>query len=84
MITAEQARDLADNIQTPAAQALLSKLNTRISNAAIAGNSCLDITKEDDIPCVFNYLEHLGYKVETTKDKEYGKVVLRVVSWKEH
>jgi hypothetical protein len=82
MITPDEARDLANNLNTPAAQQLLSKLNEKISVAATAGKFCIELTKEEDIPCVYKYLETLGYKIEVTREKEYGTVLMRKISWK--
>ena len=80
MITANQARDLADNIETVAAKSLLSNLNQKIRDAAISGLFEIDITREPEVPCVISYLEHIGYRIEEVKD-DRNYLVKRKLCW---
>lgn len=80
MITAVQAKDIADNLNTKAAQELLRVLELSIRDAASKGEFILDATKFDNIPCVYEHLRTLGYGILETFD-EYNIPIHRKIIW---
>lgn len=80
MITAVQAKDIADNLNTKAAQELLRVLELSIRDAASKGEFSLDATNYDRIPCVYEHLRTLGYGIEETLD-EYNIPIHRRIIW---
>ena len=84
MITAKEARDMADGVNE-ILKPYLEILNARIQTRSFCGYyDCKAYLKLDinTILCkhLLKYLEELGYNVEIYKDKDYNSIIN--INWK--
>jgi hypothetical protein len=64
MINAKDARELADNIKTKAAQEQLELLNDLIREAAAKGLLTTEVVDIKLLPCVEHYLKYQSYTLD--------------------
>jgi len=77
MITAQEARDIANKITTLESQNQLKALDGDIWGAAVLGKFSINITRTSLSPCVEEFLQRAGYKFEG--GNELGSS--RTISW---
>lgn len=77
MITAQEARDIANQITTLESQNQLKAVDQAVWGAAVLGKLSVDVTQLTLLPCVVEYLERTGYKL--TRVNELGSS--QEISW---
>lgn len=81
MITAKEARDLSDNLQTQKAKECLEAIEERIRREAAKGNINVNIVDLNPLDAVLTHLETIGYTVKKIKSDQYDTVLGIVISW---
>lgn len=81
MITAEEARDISNTLQTQRAKECLDVIDDRITSAAAYGYSEIDITDIKPVKAITLYLESIGYEVVTVEDEKYNSPISIKVKW---
>ena len=79
MITAKEARDLSDNLQTQRAKECLKLIEVRVREHAARGNTSVDITDLNPLDAVITHLESVGYVIKKVKS-DYS-VLSIVINW---
>lgn len=81
MITAEEARDISNTLQTQRAKECLDVIDKRITDAAVYGYSEVDITDIKPVRAITQYLESIGYEVKIIEDEKYNSPLSIKVKW---
>jgi hypothetical protein len=77
MITAQEAKAIANQISSLESQNQLKDLDQAIWGAAVLGKLQVDIAKMSLLPCVVEYVERAGYHI--TQPDEFGSEL--IISW---
>ena len=80
MITAVEAREIADVITSVESQKQLSTIDTLVWEAAAQGLLKVDITRIELLPCVIEFLRRTGYSLTTNNDSR-GYQICTELSW---
>ena len=81
MITAKEAKDLSDNLQTQRSKECLVVIDKLIKAAATKGDAKVDIKELNPSSAVLLYLESLGYSINTVKSDRHDTILVREIVW---
>ena len=81
MITAKEAKDISDNLQTQRSRECLVVIDKLIKAAAAKGDTKVDIKDISPSSAVLLYLESLGYSINTVKIDRHDSILVREIVW---
>lgn len=81
MITAKDAKDLADNLQTQKAKECLKVIESRVRESAAQGNLCVDIGDLNPLNSILTHLVTLGYTVKRVKGNLHDTDLSITICW---
>lgn len=81
MITAKEAKDISDNLQTQRSKECLVEIDKLIKAAAAKGDTKVDIKELNPSGAVLLYLESLGYSINTVKSDRHDTIIIKEVVW---
>ena len=81
MITAIEAKDISNTLQTQRAKECLEEIDKRVKLAASKGYTEIDITDLKPVSAVLLYLESIGYAISTVEDDKYNAPLSIMIAW---
>jgi hypothetical protein len=81
MITAKEAKDISDNLNSQKSKECLEQIDCRIRKAAAESYTEVEISDLKPVSSVLLYLESLGYIVKTIAEETYNTPLSIKVQW---
>ncbi len=81
MITAIEAKDISNTLQTQRAKECLEEIDKRVKSAASKGYVEIDITDLKPVNAVLSYLASIGYTIPIVEDSKYNTPLSITLKW---
>jgi len=81
MITAKEAKDISDNLNSQRSKACLEEIDSRIHKAAAESFNEVEIIDLKPINAVLLYLTSLGYNINTLLDESHNTTLSIKITW---